>query len=137
MAKKNKVPPTLFTSEQLSTFLNFLTQAEKDYTWNKAEVEKLEKLTQDYLHKLELGNLTYEEKRKMGPQLSVIRQQRREHKDSVEILKPIIEFINTENGKKFRNMLNERLGQVRKAEKSLGDRMYYFRVLQEPPIVEK
>lgn len=134
MAKKNKVPSTPFMSEQISGFLNFLTQSERDLAWNQRELDRLDKLTQDYLHKLELGNLSYDEKRKIGPQLEKIRKQRREHKDSIEVLKPIIEFLNTEIGRKSRNMLNERLGQVRKVEKSLGERMYYFRVLQEPPI---
>lgn len=132
-----KQPNTPLTSEQISSFLNFLTQVQKDYLWNFEQQQKLEKLTQDYLHKLELEKLTSKEQGKIGVQLAKIRKQRREHKDSVELLTPIIEFIDSDIGKKLKNQLNERLGQTRKAEKKLGDRIYWFRVLQEPPIVDK
>lgn len=133
---KKKSPPPLF-SENISGFLNSLAQAVKDYEWNSEQLDKLDKLTQDYLHKLELGNLSYKEKCKIGVQLSRVRKQRREHKDSIEILKPIITFMQTEKGKMLKNQLNETLGQTRKAENKLGDRIYWFRVLSEPPIVEE
>ncbi len=132
---KRKNPPPLF-SENISNFLNSVSQAIKDYEWNTEQLEKLDKLTQDYLHKLELGDLSYKEKCKIVVQLSRVRKQRREHKDSVEILKPVVTFMKTEKGKMLKNNLNETLGQTRKAENKLGDRIYWFRVLSEPPIIE-
>lgn len=133
---KKKNPPPLF-SENISGFLNSVAQAIKDYDWNVEQLEKLDKLSQDYLHKLELGNLPYKEKCKIAVQLSRVRKQRREHKDSIEILKPIVTFMKTGNGKNLKNNLSEILGQTRKAENKLGDRVYWFRVLSEPPIVEE
>lgn len=132
---KRKNPPPLF-SEDISGFLNSVTKAIKDYDWNMEQLEKLDKLTQDYLHKLELGDLSYKEKCKISVQLSRVRKQRREHKDSIEILKPIVTFMKTEKGRMFKNNLSETLGQTRKAENKLGDRIYWFRILSELPIVE-
>lgn len=135
MSKKNN-SPSLF-SENISGFLNFVNQAVKDYDWNTEQLEKLNKLTQDYLHKLELEDLSYKEKAKIGIQLSKIRKQRRLHKDSIELLTPLINYLNTEKGKQQKNSLNEVLGQIRRNENRLGDKKYYFRVLEEPPIESK
>lgn len=41
-------------SEQLSDFLTLLTQAQKDYSQCQEEIIRLDQLTQDYLHMLEL-----------------------------------------------------------------------------------
>lgn len=34
----------------LSNFLNLITEAQRDYQWNYDEVNRLDRLTQDYLH---------------------------------------------------------------------------------------
>lgn len=127
-----KTQPML--SENVKSFLDLCTQAVKDYNWNTQELERLNKLTQDYLHKLELEDLSYKEKGKIGVQLSRIRKQRRLHKDSVELLMPLINYLSTEKGKQQKNSLNEVLGQIRRSEEHLGERKYYFRILKEPPI---
>lgn len=132
---KKKSPPLL--SENISAFLNLQTQILKDFEWNQEQLNKLDKMTQDYLHKLELENLSYKEKAKIAVILSRIRKQRRQHKDSLEILKPLHYYVTTDKAKQNRNTLSEILGQTRKAENQLGDKKYWFRVLQEPPIVDK
>ena len=38
------------TSQKISDFLKFLSQATSDYSFSKQEVGRLEQLTQDYLH---------------------------------------------------------------------------------------
>lgn len=45
-------------SLNISNFCETITQAKQDYEWNKSEINRLDKLTQDYLHKLELDGLT-------------------------------------------------------------------------------
>lgn len=132
---KKKIPPSL--SENIKVFLDLQTQLAKDYVWNQEQLDRLDKLTQDYLHKLELTDTKYKEKAKIATELSKIRKKRREHKDSLEILRPFYNFLQSPNGKNMKNNLSEVLGQTRKSEQKLGDKKYWFRVLQEPPIVTK
>lgn len=108
-----------------------LDNAKRDYAWNYDEVNRMDKLTQDYLHKLELGNLDYKERAKVATQLAKCRQQRREHKDTVEVLEPLVQFLESDKGKNLFNLVRETLGKTRKVEERLGTRTYVPRVLQE------
>ena len=54
MANKRSKPKF---SATISEFIEMMESASKDYAWNYNEVNRMDKLTQDYLHKLELGNL--------------------------------------------------------------------------------
>lgn len=90
-----------------------VAEAKQDYEWNMQEVNRLDRLTQDYLHKLELGELSYGERAKVATQLARCRQLRRESKDTVEILEPFIEFIETEKGRQLMNLMRETLRTYR------------------------
>lgn len=41
-------------SESISSFCKLMENAQKDYAWNYDEVNRMDRLTQDFLHKLEL-----------------------------------------------------------------------------------
>ena len=73
-------------SESISSFCKLMENAQRDYAWNYDEVNRMDRLTQDYLHKLELDGLDYKERAKVATQLAKCRQARRECKDTVEIL---------------------------------------------------
>lgn len=118
-------------SENIGNFCKMLEEVKQDYNWNYDEVNKLEKLTQDYLHKLEFGGLTYKERAKIATQLSICRQQRRASKDTVETLRPLIDFLESDKGKNFSNTLKDVLGQTRKIEEKMEYRTYRNRVLDE------
>lgn len=118
-------------SLNISNFCETITQAKQDYEWNKSEINRLDKLTQDYLHKLELDGLNYKERAKVATQLARCRQLRRESKDTVEILEPLIEFIETEKGRQMLNLIKETLGKTRKVEERMETRTYRYRVLEE------
>jgi hypothetical protein len=90
----------------------------------------LERLTQDYLHQLELGDLSYSERAKVATQLAKCRRLRRESKDTVEILDPFIEFIDSEKGKQTMNLMREALGKTRKAEGRMENRIYRYKELE-------
>ena len=83
MSKKQASPPQF--SDCISNFCTMVTDALRDYEWNKEEVNKLDKLTQDYLHMLELGGLDYKGRAKVATKITNCRQLRRESKDTVEI----------------------------------------------------
>ena len=115
-------------SSAISDFINFLTQCGKDFVYYSNEVVTQDKLTQDYLHQIELDGLNCSERSKIATKLMANRKKRRESKDMTEILEPIIKFCAEENTKRTLNKLNELLGQVRKVEKYHDNRTYIPRV---------
>ena len=127
--KKQEAP---HFSETISAFCKIMDDAQKDYAWNYAQVGILDGLTQDYLHKLELDNLDYSERAKVATKLSKCRQARRHCKDTVEILDPLIQFLDSDKGKNMMNLVREVLGKTRKTEERMATRVYFPRVLSEP-----
>ncbi len=123
-------------STTISDFCNAITNAERDYEWNFEEVNRLDRLTQDYLHKLELEKLNYSERAKIATKLSRCRQLRRQSKDTVEILEPLIAFIEGDKGKQMLNLMKEVLGQTRKVEGRMDNRVYRYRVIEDGDKVE-
>ena len=129
MSKKSDNRPQF--SEAISSFCRLMDDAQKDYAWNYTEVGRMDKLTQDYLHKLELDNLDYRERAKVATALAKCRRQRRESKDTVEILEPLVEFLSSDKGKNLLNLMREVLGKTRKVEKSMETRTYIPRILDQ------
>lgn len=127
---KNNVPPPRF-SEGLTAACKLMDDALKDYSWCKEQVNRADKLTQDYLHKLELDDLNYSERAKLATKLRDCRQQRREYKDTVEILEPLVQFLESDKGKNMTNLLREALGKTRKAEERMETRTYRPRILPD------
>lgn len=117
-------------SVYISNFCAMITEAKQDYEWNRDEVNRLDRLTQDYLHDLELGDLDYKKRARVATRLAKCRQLRRESKDTVEILEPFIEFIDSDKGKQMINLLKETLGKTRKAEERMVTRTYRYKVLE-------
>ena len=115
----------------LSDFITLVTEAQRDYQWNYEEVNRLDHLTQDYLHELELDGLDYRGRAKVATQLRDCRQLRRASKDTVEVLEPLMEFLNSEKGKHLLNLLRETLGKTRRVEQYMENRSYRRKVLQD------
>lgn len=129
-----KAPPPQF-STSISDFCGMMEKAIRDYEWNSAEVVRMDRLTQDYLHKLELEDLDYKERAKLATQLARCRQSRRESKETTEVLEPLVQFLDSEKGKNLLNLTREALGKTRKVEERMRTRVYFHRVLDENPIV--
>jgi len=108
-----------------------VNEAKSDYDWNKSEITRLERLTQDYLHQLELENLNYRERAKVATQLAECRRLRRASKDTVEVLEPFIEFIDSDKGRQTMNLMREALGRTRKTERYMENRKYRYKELGE------
>lgn len=117
-------------SSYISKFCQMIEQAKQDYTWNQEEISRLDKLTQDYLHKLELENLNYNERAKLATQLAKCRRLRRESKDTVEILSPLMGYLETERGKQTANLLKETLGKTRRVEENMKTRTYRYKIIK-------
>lgn len=118
-------------SEYISEFLNFVAEAQVRHRIYEEEVNNQDKLTQDFLHKLELGELKCEERSKVATKLAINRQDRRYYKDRVEELKPIVTFFEDPVSKKMLDKLRCVLGESRKWESYHKDRTYKPRVLKE------
>lgn len=118
-------------SEYISEFLNFIAEAQIQYRICDEEVNNQDKLTQDYLHKLELGELKCGERSKVATKLAINRQDRRYYKDRVEEFKPIVEFFNDQQNKRVFEKLKQVLGETRRWESYHKDRKYKPRVLKE------
>lgn len=80
-------------SEYIAEFLNFVTEAQAKYKYYSDEVNGQDKLTQDYLHSLELDGLKYDERSKIATKLMINRKDRRYYKDWTEELEPIVTFF--------------------------------------------
>lgn len=59
------------------------------------------------------------------------RQARRECKDTVEILEPLVQFLESDKGKNLLNLVREALGKTRKVEERMETRTYIPRVLEQ------
>jgi hypothetical protein len=118
-------------SEYISEFLNFVAEAQVQYRLCSEEEDKQEKLTQDYLHSLELDDLKCNERSKIATKLAVNRKDRRYFKDRVEEFEPIVKFFEDQQNKKMLDKLKEVLGQVRKQENYHKYRTYIPKVLKE------
>lgn len=117
--KKQSKPPQF--SESIGAFCRMMEDAQKDYAWNYSEVNRMDRLTQDYLHKLELDGLDYKERAKVATSLAKCRQARREYKDTVEILEPLVQFLESDKGKNFLNLMREALGKDQKGREVHGN----------------
>lgn len=116
-------------SQKISEVTELFRGALRDYNWSEAEVKRMEGLTQDYLHKLELEHLTVYEQATIAQELSKVRQERRRHKDEKEMLEPLVEILRSTEGVKFTKALNDALGKTRKVERRQETRTYAPREL--------
>ena len=121
-------------SSVIEGFINTVEEAQRDYDWNYEEVNRLNLLQQDLLHMLELSDLKYSGRGKVATQLRNCRIDRRASKDTVEMLEPFLEQINSDRGIQMMRFLKELLGQTRNLEKNMGVRVYRFRELDEEDI---
>ena len=128
MSKKNNCETPRF-SVAISTFIELMDSAKSDYYWNSDEVARLNRLQQDYLHKLELEGLDYRERAKVATKLMKCRQDRRDSKDMVATLQPLVDFLESDKGKNMMNLRKEVLGRTRRVAKGRECRRYIPREL--------
>ena len=113
-------------SYNIESFLNFLREADEIYKTSYDKVNELDKLTQDYLHDIELGDFDYKGRAKIATKLKETRQARRKYKDVTLTLQPVKEWVQLHKG--TINELQQTLGKVRKEEKALTNRIYIRKV---------
>ena len=96
-------------SEILARAAKLLNDASKVYEANFELMKEQDALQQDLLHKLEIENLTRDERAKLATELRDCRRLRRKYKDVVEELEPIAGYCGTAAGMQavsaFKNVL--------------------------------
>ena len=117
-------------SEEIKQFLDFIREAESRYVMSQEAVKTEEDRTQDLLHAIEFESNTGKLD-EYAERLRLSRIERRENKDIVEELEPIIEFLNVQGNKKTMDQLTQLLGKVRKVEKYHESRSYHPRVEEQ------
>lgn len=116
-------------SQIIKNFLDMINEAELNIVADYNYVNKLDKATQDIMHKLELEDLSYAENCKLMTKLKNIRKDRRYYKDRVEQYQVISDYYNA--NKKSVELLRQKLGEVRKVEEYHSKRTYTPKVLRE------
>jgi hypothetical protein len=111
-------------SDAVSAFLLFVEQSRRDYEFSASEKTRLEAEINDIEHRMELETMTYHERARLAKELGEKLRQRREAKDTIEILEPIYKFYLEQKNAPFFNGLRETLGAMRKIEKKLSTRFY-------------
>lgn len=109
-------------SKELEQFLDFLKDAESQLEQATSGQQETEVETQDILHSLELEKHSYHEMAALSRKLAEVRQVRRQHKDIVAQLTPVVTWAK-ENGVTVRS-LQRLLGDLRKTERSTQNRIY-------------
>ena len=116
-------------SEELTRFIRFLEGAKKRYDDCKLELGRQELLKTDLLHLLELKCTSAQERTIVSEKLQRCLLWRRECKDTIALLEPLILFMDTDKGKFVINQLPQVLGNVRKEEKRISLRSYSPRIM--------
>ena len=128
MSKRSYDTPKF--SDAIAGLIELMEDAKKDYHWNEDEVTRLNGLQQDYLHMLELDGLNYGERAKVATKLMKCRRDRRDSKDMVRVLDPLIKFLESDKGRNMMNLMKEVLGKTRRVEKEKECRIYVPRELE-------
>ena len=118
-------------TEPVASYCNLIAEVQVRYRTLKDEQERLDALTQDYLHALELGELSYHERARVATSLAECRKERRIVKDTLEVLEPFILFCDEKESKAYINKLRQTLGAMRTAEKKHCNRFYTPKVLTD------
>jgi len=86
----------------------------------------------DLLHELELNSACASTRSRVAEELRDCLQERRQYKDRLEVLTPIVLFYQHPCKSKAADALGHVLGCVRKAERNHITRMYHNRILPTP-----
>lgn len=123
--------------EVISNFLKLTSNIESEYRIASELLEEQNQLTQDYLHKLELGKLNAVELTKVAKSIQDNRKERRKHKNDMEYAQIIVEFVQNPQIRDVLHQLEATLGKLRKMKKQRQYRVYRYRVIDEEDLVEQ
>lgn len=112
-------------TKQVESVLGFFNDAVSKYNAMCELKTWCEDKTQDILHELELVQHTHNERGRLAKELAEVRRKRRDAKDTIEVLDPLIQWVG--NHKKEMDALTKVLGEMRRADNRRENRLYYKR----------
>lgn len=86
-------------SYRIEQICDLFDQIPKEYKYYSGKVHEMDRLTQDYLHKLELENLDNANTLQVAGDLRECRRERRKYKDYCELSQPVMDYLETDKGK--------------------------------------
>lgn len=119
---KPKPNDKIMHSKDLETFLSLLRSTEEQYNIHFDNVNKCDKEQQNLLHDFELLDLNYNQRAKKATELKKTRLERRHSKDIVEMTSEVVQFC--KDNRQFIQKMERLLGDLRKKEKDLENRVY-------------
>lgn len=111
----------------ITKFYQWVHQIEIKASNINDEELKYERQQQDLLHRIEMEDHEDEEVLELARQIKEIRQKRRECKDFLQLVNPIIEFMKEETNAKPLRTLANLAGRVNNEAKKVGNRVYFLR----------
>lgn len=114
-------------SEMLSDILKYFREIQFKYNYALKCVDDMQLLQEDLLHKIEFKDKTAAERNKTSTKLRKCRVERRKNKDDAELLRELVEFINS-NQQQIKK-LEKILGDMRRVESNQDRRMYKPRIM--------
>jgi len=121
-------------SEKIELIIYILESCKKDVGYYHEKLKLSEKEQTDLYHELEGVSIygkgkapTFKERAKIATRLQKALFKRRIAKDQVRLNDPLLILVENEIGSKFLNHLRQVLGETRKIEKQLDDRVYSLR----------
>lgn len=123
------------SSEQLSNFLTFVRNIQKETDAAYERVNKLDEATGDWKHQIELGS--YKDRAKAATQLNHVLKERRQYKNVVDVNQELVTYLRSDEFKRVYKQLEQLLGKVRKQENYVScTRIYQPRVVENLPMNE-
>ena len=133
----------MILSEKIELIIAILEQSKSDFEWYDKQVNLEENRKNNINHEIEgVGDPEakpplYKKRASLATELQKCLLARRFAKDAREINRPVFEYINSNTGKNTLNTLKQCLGDVRKIEKNMKVRRYYYRQTENTDILNE
>lgn len=116
--------PSTYVSTTISAILKWIENMEVLYNWAQSIVGELDDINSDLVHQIELVELSDEQLLEVAKQQQTNRTDRRQAKHTAWALEALVNTMNRGEMKKAVSLLQEALGQTRKAEEKQAQQVY-------------
>lgn len=110
--------------------VTYMDKLIKLYEDAQSQINTEQQITQDLLHAIEFAD-NCKEWYRLSTQLHYSRVRRRQYKNAVEVLEPVVKFLKSPDNKKRLDILRNIVGESRKIKSTLSDKTYHPRILNE------
>lgn len=112
---------------------NILQEARRQQTLAASELGYCDSRQNDLLHEIELGSANHLHLGKLAKELREIRKRRRIAKNTIKIVKPILDWCDNNNN--IRNKLYNAIGETRKIDKEINECEYHYKT-EDDKVIE-